>query len=73
MTGDNGRLERQKVDELRTKLRGTLLLPGEGGYDDARSVWVESMLICEVQFASLTGDGMLREPVFVRLRPDLTL
>jgi ATP-dependent DNA ligase len=39
--------------------------------DDARSVWVESKLICEVAFASWTRDGMLREPVFVRLRPDL--
>ena len=41
--------------------------------DDARSVWVECKLICEVQFASVTPDGMLREPVFMRLRPDLTL
>jgi DNA ligase D-like protein (predicted ligase)/DNA ligase D-like protein (predicted polymerase)/DNA ligase D-like protein (predicted 3'-phosphoesterase) len=41
--------------------------------DDARSVWVEPKLMCEVQFASLTPDGMLREPVFVRLRPDLNL
>jgi bifunctional non-homologous end joining protein LigD len=41
--------------------------------DDARSIWIEPKLICEVQFASLTKDGMLREPVFVRLRPDLTV
>jgi DNA ligase D-like protein (predicted ligase)/DNA ligase D-like protein (predicted 3'-phosphoesterase) len=41
--------------------------------DDAQSVWVEPKLMCEVQFASLTKDGMLREPVFVRLRPDLVL
>jgi bifunctional non-homologous end joining protein LigD len=40
--------------------------------DDARSVWVEPKLMCEVQFASVTKDGMLREPVFARLRPDLT-
>jgi len=40
--------------------------------DDARSVWVEPKLMCEVEFASLTKDGMLREPVFLRLRPDLT-
>jgi len=39
--------------------------------DDARSVWVEPTLMCEVQFASVTKDGMLREPVFLRLRPDL--
>ena len=39
--------------------------------DDSQSTWVEPRLMCEVQFASLTKDGMLREPVFVRLRPDL--
>ena len=39
--------------------------------DDAQTVWVEPRAICEVQFASLTKDGMLREPVFLRLRPDL--
>ena len=39
--------------------------------DDARSVWVGPKLMCEVQYASLTPDGMLREPVFIRLRPDL--
>ena len=41
--------------------------------DNARSLWVEPKLTCEVQFASVTQDGMLREPVFVRLRPDLDL
>src|SRR5262249_47644270 len=41
--------------------------------DDAKSVWVEPKLMCEVQFATWTEDGMLREPVFVRLRPDLNL
>lgn len=41
--------------------------------DEARSVWVEPRLACEVQFASRTKDGVLREPVFLRLRPDLAL
>jgi bifunctional non-homologous end joining protein LigD len=40
--------------------------------DDARSIWVEPKLACEVQFASITKSGVLREPVFLRLRPDLT-
>ena len=39
--------------------------------DDARSTWVEPKLVCEVGFASVTPDGLLREPVFIRLRPDL--
>ena len=40
--------------------------------DDARSTWIEPRLVCEVQYASLTRDGLLREPQFLRLRPDLT-
>jgi bifunctional non-homologous end joining protein LigD len=39
--------------------------------DDANTTWVEPVLICEVQYASLTKDKMLREPVFLRMRPDL--
>ena len=38
---------------------------------DAQTVWLEPRAVCEVQFASLTNKGMLREPVFLRLRPDL--
>jgi bifunctional non-homologous end joining protein LigD len=41
--------------------------------DEARTVWVEPKLMCEVQFLLVTPDGLLREPVFMRLRPDLTL
>jgi bifunctional non-homologous end joining protein LigD len=57
--------------ELR-KLKAIKRPVKEKPLDDARSIWVEPKLTCEVQFASLTQDGMLREPVFVRLRPDLT-
>jgi DNA ligase D-like protein (predicted ligase) len=39
--------------------------------DDAQTVWLEPTAVCEVQFASLTNNSMLREPVFLRLRPDL--
>jgi ATP-dependent DNA ligase len=39
--------------------------------DDWRSVWTEPRLMCEVEFATVTKDGNLREPVFLRLRPDL--
>ena len=41
--------------------------------DDTRSIWLKPTLLCEVQFASWTKEGALREPVFLRLRPDLTL
>lgn len=39
--------------------------------DDASSTYIEPKLLCEVQYASWTKDNMLREPVFVRMRPDL--
>ncbi|OGB91703.1 MAG: FAD-linked oxidase, partial [candidate division NC10 bacterium RBG_16_65_8] len=32
-------LERTAFDGLRARLRGPILLPGEAGYDDARSIW----------------------------------
>ena len=33
------RLEPKAVEDLRGRLRGLLLLPGEGGYDEARAIW----------------------------------
>lgn len=39
--------------------------------DEKTSRWVEPTLMAEISFASLTPDKMFREPVFVRLRPDL--
>lgn len=39
--------------------------------DDKISVWVEPQLWCEIQYASITKDGVFREPVFVKLtKPD---
>ena len=71
-TGFDDESLREVGDELK-KLKTIQRPIKEKPLDDARSVWLESKLICEVQFASWTKDGMLREPVFVRLRPDLTL
>ncbi len=38
--------------------------------DDAATTWLEPQLVCEVQYASRTSTGSLREPVYVRLRFD---
>jgi DNA ligase D-like protein (predicted ligase)/DNA ligase D-like protein (predicted polymerase)/DNA ligase D-like protein (predicted 3'-phosphoesterase) len=40
--------------------------------DDKSTIWIEPKLVCEVQYASFTKDKLLREPVFVRLREDLS-
>ena len=39
--------------------------------DDKNTTWIEPTLACEVQYASFTKDKLLREPVFVRMRPDI--
>ncbi len=39
--------------------------------DDAKTVWLEPKLYCEIEYASLTNNDTYREPVFVRLRLDL--
>ncbi len=36
-------------------------------------VWVEPQLVCEVRYTEVTSQGLLRHPVFERLRPELAL
>jgi bifunctional non-homologous end joining protein LigD len=35
--------------------------------------WVEPQLVCEVKYTEWTRDNVLRQPSFLRLRPDLTV
>ena len=71
-TGFDGRLLKNILTEL--KKVGEAKRPvKEKPLDDAHTVWLEPRLFCEVQYASFTNKGTLREPVFVRLRPDLTV
>ncbi|HTF20301.1 MAG TPA: non-homologous end-joining DNA ligase [Chryseolinea sp.] len=39
--------------------------------DDAVSKWIEKPFVIECTYAKLTADKIFREPVFMRLRPDL--
>ncbi|HZE88272.1 MAG TPA: FAD-binding oxidoreductase [Verrucomicrobiae bacterium] len=39
MDGKDSTLASETIDALRGELRGSLCLPGESGYDDARSIW----------------------------------
>jgi ATP-dependent DNA ligase len=55
--------ELHKVDRAQRPVK-------EKPIDDAVTVWLKPELVCEVQYASLAKTGNLREPVFVRLRPD---
>ncbi len=40
--------------------------------DEKTSTWVEPMLMAEISYAKITADKLFREPVFLRLRPDIT-
>jgi len=33
-------------------------------------IWVKPRLVCEIKYAEFTPGGILRAPVFLRLRPD---
>jgi bifunctional non-homologous end joining protein LigD len=39
--------------------------------DEKISTWIEPKIIAEISFSMITKDQQFREPVFVRLRPDL--
>lgn len=39
--------------------------------DEKISTWLDPKMIAEISYAKLTPDKMFREPVFIRLRPDL--
>ncbi len=69
-TGFDDKMLKAVLADLK-KLKTTKRPIREKPVDDAQTIWVEPKLFCEVQYASLTKDKMLREPVFVRLRPDL--
>ncbi len=69
-TGFDTRTLKEIAGEL-ARLKKAARPVKEKPMDEANTIWLEPDLFCEVQFASLTKDGMLREPVFVRLRPDL--
>ncbi|MCZ6775217.1 MAG: non-homologous end-joining DNA ligase [Ignavibacteria bacterium] len=70
-TGFDSKLLKEIFAHLK-KIKKTKRPIKEKPLDDAQTIWIEPKLICEVQYASLTKDELLREPVFVRLRLDLT-
>ncbi len=36
------------------------------------TVWIEPAVVCEVRYQEITGQGLLRQPVFLRFRDDKT-
>ncbi|MGH7498741.1 MAG: DNA ligase D [Gemmatimonadales bacterium] len=68
-TGFNGK----QIAEIRSRLESlkrdtppcTGPIPKEKGI-----TWVEPRMVCEVEYTERTDDGLLRQPVFLRLRDD---
>jgi bifunctional non-homologous end joining protein LigD len=63
----------EQLSELRDELQTLQVdepscsgpLPKSAGH-----VWVEPRIVVEVRYKEITGDGLLRQPVFLGLRPD---
>ena len=68
-TGYNERTAKSILAELKDVNHGPRPVK-EKPIDDAQTVWLEPRLVCEVQYSSRVSTGNLREPVFVRMRPD---
>ncbi len=59
--------ELKKVKQLKSiDVVGELL-------DKSTSTWLEPLIVAEVSYSKVTPDKMFREPVFIRLRPDMTV
>jgi bifunctional non-homologous end joining protein LigD len=54
----------EKLKKVHKPIKAKLL-------DEKISTWVDSKMIAEISYSSLTKDKMFREPVFVRLREDM--
>jgi DNA ligase D-like protein (predicted ligase)/DNA ligase D-like protein (predicted polymerase)/DNA ligase D-like protein (predicted 3'-phosphoesterase) len=68
-TGFDEKLLRSIDAEIR-KIKTIAKPIEEKPLDEKVTTWIEPELMCEVQYASFTKDGMLREPVFLRMRED---
>lgn len=66
----SGFSQRDQV-EIFASLQGSAAAAQPKGAPQARGQrWLETGLVCEVKFKEITAEGLLRQPVFLRLRDD---
>ncbi|MEM1024863.1 MAG: DNA ligase D [Myxococcota bacterium] len=70
-SGFDGELLRTLREELEAEIMPEPGFENAPPRKDAR--WVRPRLVCEVRFLSRTEEGLLRQPVFLGLRPDKAL
>ncbi len=58
--------EISQLKEIKKPVKGKVL-------EEKSSIWVEPVLFVEISYAMITSQGIYREPVFIRMRPDLVL
>ncbi len=68
-TGFDGRTLENVNEELKKTPAGRRVIRDKPP-DDRETTWLEPVLWCEVTYGTMTPNETLREPVFVRLRPD---
>lgn len=69
-TGFDDALIKEISRELK-KLKVTKKPIKEKAPDEKVTTWVEPLLMAEISYSKITTDNMYREPVFIRMRPDL--
>jgi bifunctional non-homologous end joining protein LigD len=71
-TGFDDNMLREILSEIK-KVKETKKPALKGGkvVDEKITTWIEPKVIAEISLSMITTDQMFREPVFVRLRPDL--
>jgi bifunctional non-homologous end joining protein LigD len=65
--------DERELERVRRELDGARLAaaPCRGPLPAGRAhVWVQPTLVCEVRYKEATEEGLLRQPVFLRFRPD---
>jgi len=65
-TGFDHKKMRSILDQL-LELNETLKPVPDVVEEESKTTWIESKYHCEIQFASLTNNGTLREPVFLKM------
>ncbi|MEO6694450.1 MAG: non-homologous end-joining DNA ligase [Ignavibacteria bacterium] len=70
-TGFDTKIMKEVFTEVK-KLNETKKTIKEKILDEKQTTWIEPKLVCEIEYASMTKAGAYREPVFVRLRPDMS-
>jgi bifunctional non-homologous end joining protein LigD len=71
-TGFNDELMKGILKEIKKqKETSKPIMSGGKVVDDKVTQWIEPKLVAEIGYSKLTTEKMFREPVFIRLRPDL--